>query len=243
MSPPEDLPEWLLDVEPVHPVDSLPGHTFSSGTDPSSMYLSSTPPSKPIQDSLLNQPAQPTAKARARLQFYGSSKRDRPGYVSPPRRGPTLAEQDTFRSLKRWHPSDDDLIIYGRKIAPESEHSEDDTEIASRGYPSSYMQQVSRERHQKSDRGQAMQGDANRDSRLGETFSSVQTSSNTGTASVATTCHSPRTNQELETLQIMSEINPQGYESLTRHLDRARGHSTQHVCKKCNLSLLVCSDL
>ena len=224
VSPPEDLPEWLLDSQSVYPGNTLPGHTLSGSTGPGSMYHSST-----LQDSLLNQPAQPTAQTHARLQFHGNSIRDQPGYVSPPRRGPSLAERDAFRSPKRWQPSDDDLIIYGRRIAPESEHSEDDTEIASHGYPGPYIQQMSQERHQESDHGHAMQGNAKGYSGLGETYSSWQSSSSTGTPSVATTCPSPRTNQELETLQIMSEVNPQGFETLKRHLDRARGHSTQHV--------------
>ena len=239
--------------EPVYPGDTVPDKTF----------FSDTRPFKTLEDSLLNQPAQPTAKIPAKLQFYGNSLRDRPGYVSPPRKRPALAEQDSFKKPRCWHPSDDDLTIYGRNIAPETRKPQDDTEIASRGRPPSYMQQVSQERHQNSDRDQAMHGYALQDSRLGETYSrgggravmqpqfdlglqpalGLQTSSTTGTGSAVTTCLSPQTQQEVETLQIMSEVNPQGFEAISRQLDRARDHSIQHVCKFCIFLFLVCFAL
>ena len=245
-SPPDPIPPWLLDFDPAYPGNTIPGNAL-----PEIILPGSIPPRKTLQDSLLNQHAQPTANPRPRLQFHGSSIRDRPGYVSPPRVRPAPAEHDTSERPRRWHPSDDDLIIYGRKIAPETEDSTDDDEIAGGEYPHSYMQRVSGGRPQNTDRQDVPRG-PNRESHLGPNYSSggegnvvmesqshhglqpalsQQTSSTTGSVSMLTTFPSPRTKQELQTLQIMSEVNPQGFENVTRHLDSARDPPIQHVSK------------
>ncbi|KAL8796501.1 MAG: hypothetical protein Q9195_001175 [Heterodermia aff. obscurata] len=212
----DDPPPWFLDSESVAPGNTLPDDV---------------PPRKSLQDSLLIQPAQPTANPWPQLQFHGHSIRDRPGYVSPPRGASALAWQDGSKRRKRWYPSDDDLKIYGQRIGPETGNSEDDSEVASSGNASSYLQQGSRERPQDTDRSQARH--VSRDSWLGAQHSSgggrsQQTSSATGTASALGTFPSPRTQQELQTLQIMSEVNPQGFEIVSRHLDRAKDDHSQH---------------
>ena len=181
-------------------------------TSPGNALPGQIPPVKTLQDSLLNQPAQPTANPWPMLQFFGNSLRDRPGYVSPPRRGPTLAEQDGFKRGKRWYPSDDDLVVYGRRIEPETGTSQNGSGISSTGYPPD-MPQVSR--------NLCGEGRAR------------QNSSVTGAAS------SPRTEQELQTLQIMAEVNPQGFETLARHMDRARHSSTQHVSETYSIPFFV----
>ena len=254
-SPPDQIPPSLLDFDPGYPSNTLPGNAL-----PEIILPGSIPPSKTLQDSLLNQHAQPTANPRPRLQFHGSSIRDRPGYVSPPRMRPAPTEQITLERPRRWHPSDDDLIIYGRKIAPETGDSPVDEEIAGGGCPPSYMQRVSGGRPQNIDRqGVRVPRGPNQESHLVPNCSSggegnvvtesqshhglqpalsQQTSSTTRTASALTTFPSPRTRQELQTLQIMSEVNPQGFENLTRHLDSARDPPIQHVSRNVVLPCL-----
>lgn len=197
MPPSDGPPQWFLGPESTDPANTLPGTTSPGNALPGPI-----PPIKTLQDSLLNQPAQPTANSRPMLQFYGKSLRDRPGYVSPPRRGPTLAKQDGVQRRQRWYPSDDDLVVYGRRIEPETGTSPNRSEISSTTYPPD-MPQVSRDLYGE---GQVRQN-----------------SSVTGAAS------SPRTEQELQTLQIMAEVNPQGFQTLARHMDRAKGSSTQYV--------------